>query len=312
MAMRHPRTKDSTAVSFDRVSYRINQHSILQDISLSIATGEIAGILGPNGAGKTTLLSLITGLKNPSQGNITLFSDQHPHDNQARQHIGVVLQETALYDELTTHENLQFAASLYAIQDVKSRINEVLHLLDLADKADQPVKILSGGMRRRVAIARAFLHDPELLVIDEPTLGVDVEARHAIWSHLRLLQTKGRTIVVATNYLDEAQALCNTVAILQRGKLVANESPTDLINRVGSCLDIYCQEKEAKKIATQLAKESSVIRTDHTATGLSIFLKGSVVPEAIVTGILKHASISEFRLRSPDLAEVFKAIQKPV
>ncbi len=312
MGMQNPRAKDSTAVSFDQVSYLIKQHPILHDISLSIAKGEITGILGPNGAGKTTLLSLITGLKNPSQGTITLFSDQHPHDSQARQHIGVVLQETALYDELTTYENLQFAASLYAITNVSSRIREVLHLLDLSDKANQQVKTLSGGMRRRVAIARAFLHDPALLVIDEPTLGVDVEARHAIWSHLRLLQTKGRTIVVATNYLDEAQALCNTVAVLQQGKLVAKESPTDLVNRVGSCLDIYCQEKEAKKIATHLAKEPYVIRTDLTATGLSIFLQGSVVPEAIVTSIMKHASISEFKLRAPDLAEVFKAIQKSV
>lgn len=310
--MQNPRTKDSMAVSFDEVSYHIKQHPILHDISLSIAKGEITGILGPNGAGKTTLLSLITGLKNPSRGTITLFADQHPYDSQARQHIGVVLQETALYDELTTYENLQFAASLYAITNVSPRIREVLHLLDLSDKANQQVKTLSGGMRRRVAIARAFLHDPALLVIDEPTLGVDVEARHAIWSHLRLLQTKGRTIVVATNYLDEAQALCNTVAVLQQGKLVAKESPTDLVNRVGSCLDIYCQEKEAKKIATHLAKEPYVIRTDLTATGLSIFLQGSVVPEAIVTSIMKHASISEFKLRAPDLAEVFKAIQKSV
>ncbi len=305
-------TTSKSAISFSDVSYKINHTTLLNNISLSVDKGSIAGILGANGAGKSTLLSLITGLRSPSAGTVTLFDKQQPHDPHIRQRIGVVLQETALYEDLTLYENLQFSASLYHVPNTKQRIAEVLDLLDLSDRTHNLVRTLSGGLQRRVAIARAFLHEPDLLIIDEPTLGVDVEARHAIWSHLRLLRSKGRTIVVATNYLDEAQALCDTVAILQKGNLIALETPQALIGRVGSCIDLTCTKEESTKLTKELKEVTDIIRVDETPSGVSIFVKGNTIPEKVINIAAKHTHLNEFRVRAPDLAEVFNALQKPV
>lgn len=298
------------AISFEHADCKIGKTIILSDINFTIEQGTITGILGPNGAGKTTLLSLINGLRKHSSGTISVLGENLPAKGTAlRQRTGVVLQETALYEELSTIENLQFAASLYAIENPYSRIIEILELLQLTDRSDQIVRTLSGGLRRRVAIARALLHDPDLLIIDEPTLGVDVEARHAIWQHLRLLKAKGRTIVVATNYLDEAQALCDTVAVLRKGKLLTVEAPDNLIARAGYCLEVTCDETEGKKIIDRLQKESSILTVDKTVSGLFIFFAKISDQEKIINIILKTAHIAGFRLRAPDLAEVFKSLE---
>ncbi|MGI8419207.1 MAG: ABC transporter ATP-binding protein [Candidatus Levyibacteriota bacterium] len=299
----------NSAVTFDTVSYKIGKNILLEDITFRINEGTITGILGPNGAGKTTLLSLINGLRKHTSGTITEFEEQLPMKGQKmHQRIGVVLQETALYEELTTFENLNFSASLYNIKNPKTRIIEVLGLLNLEDRSDQIVRTLSGGLRRRIAIARALLHDPELLIIDEPTLGVDVEARHAIWQHLRLLKAKGRTVIVATNYLDEAQALCDTVAVLRKGKLLTVEDPESLIARAGYCLEVECTEEEGKKITERLSKESGIISIDKTVSGLFIFFENISAQDEIITIIVKTSHISGFRLRAPDLAEIFKSL----
>jgi ABC-type multidrug transport system ATPase subunit len=227
-----------------------------------------------------------------------------------RRRIGVVLQETALYDELTTAENLQFAASLYNIHHPQTRIGEVLDLLGLTERADDIVGTLSGGLRRRVAVARALLHQPELLIIDEPTLGVDVDARHAIWSHLRMLRSGGTTILAATNYLDEALALCDLTAVLRQGKLLAYETPQALVARAGSCLDVECLASAAEEIILALAGIDSILRIDSTPSGLSIFIHGgNTAPDDILRLILPAAPISGFRMRAADLAEVFKALE---
>ncbi len=268
------------------------------------------GILGPNGAGKTTLLSLALGLRKHSAGELPVLSGTMPENcKKVRQRIGVVLQETALYDELTTVENLEFAASLYNVSQPRKRIAEVLELLILSSRANQLVRTLSGGLRRRVAIARALLHDPELLIIDEPTLGVDVEARHAIWSHLRLLRSKGRTTIVASNYLDEALALCDKVAVLREGKLLSCEAPDLLVARAGHCLDVECEDDEAESIVETLSgKTAGVMRIDKIPGGLSVFLHGQAVSKDIMNLILQNSHVSGFRMRAPDLVEVFRSL----
>ena len=211
----------SSAITFHNVSFSINKKPILKDISFSINEGRITGILGANGAGKTSLLSLMNGLHKHSSGSITILGNKLPAGSLViRQRTGVVLQETALYEELTTYENLLFAASLYNVNNPKERILEVLDLLKLTPRATQIVSTLSGGLRRRVAIARALLHDPDLLIIDEPTLGVDSDTRHTVWSYLKLLKKKGRTIVIASNYHDEVEAVCDHIMELSKGTLV--------------------------------------------------------------------------------------------
>ena len=299
------------AICFSHVSCRIRNKTILNNIDLDIAQNSIAGLLGPNGAGKTTLLSLATGLRNKTSGEISVFGLPDGH-REIRQHFGVVLQETALYEELTTYENLDFAASLYNVQNPKRKIYKIIELLGLLDRANDSVKILSGGLRRRVAIGRALVHDPQLLIIDEPTLGVDVEARHAIWSHLRLLKSQGRTILVATNYLDEAQALCDTVSVLRAGELLITTTPQELLTRTGFCLDIQSEQTAIKSITHLLGNHQGVLRIDRTPSGVSVFLSGETIPDHIIRLIVQTTHIEGFRVRPPDLAEVFKTLEERI
>lgn len=301
----------SVAVRFEEVTCQVGKRKILDHISLTMKRGAITGVLGPNGAGKTTLLNSIMGLRRPTTGTITVFGEKLPgHSSKLRQRIGVVLQETALYDELTTFENLYFATSLYHVVQPRRRIAEVLELLSLSDRAHDRVRDLSGGLRRRVAIARALLHSPDLLIIDEPTLGVDVEARHAIWSHLRYLKASGTTIVVSTNYLDEAQALCDTVAVLREGKLLTYETPDELVARAGSCLDVECKTEATQRISRALSSKDGILRISETPTGLSIFLNGQTMPDDIMRMVLQNATVNGFRARGADLAEVFRALEE--
>jgi ABC-type multidrug transport system ATPase subunit len=298
------------AIEFKSVFCKIGSKNVLDNVNLAINKGEITGILGPNGAGKTTLLSLMTGLRKHTSGDVTVLDEKLPvRGGRLRQRIGVVLQETALYEELTTFENLRFSASLYNVKDVNGRIKEVLELLMLSERSHQIVRTLSGGLRRRVAIARALLHDPELLIIDEPTLGVDVEARHAIWSHMRVLKSRGRTVIVATNYLDEAQALCDQVAVLRAGKLLTFETPVALLSRTGICLDVTCEDEAGKLITNAVSAVKGVLRVDKMETGLTIFLQGEQMSKEIISLSLQTAQIEGIRMRAPDLLEVFKSLE---
>jgi ABC-2 type transport system ATP-binding protein len=298
------------AVQCETVTCRIGRRVVLDHISLVISRGEITGLLGPNGAGKTTLLSALVGLRDISAGQITVLGERLPsHTAALRRRIGVVFQETALYEELTVQENLEFAAALYALPQKKHRLGEVLDLLGLESRAREQVRTLSGGLRRRVTIARALLHSPELLIIDEPTLGVDVEARHAIWAHLRLLRAGGITIVVSTNYLDEATALCDTVAVLRAGTLLIHETPAALTERAGCCLDIECDLPATEALETALQGSGEVLRFQRTPAGASVFLRGSTVPEKVIARVLERVSIRGFRVRGADMAEVFQALE---
>jgi ABC-2 type transport system ATP-binding protein len=301
----------SAAVYFKQVTCQIGKRKILDQISLTMKQGTITGILGPNGAGKTTLLSLILGLRSPSAGTITVFHERlSGQGSNLRRRMGVVFQETALYDELTTFENLRFAASLYQVQHPERRIGEVLELLALSERAQDRVRTLSGGLQRRVAIARALLHSPDLLIVDEPTLGVDVEARHAIWSHLRFLKSSGTSIVVATNYLDEALALCDMVAVLRAGKLLTYERPDALVARAGSCLDVECEGTGREAITQALSGVDGILRIHQMPAGVSIFLAGHAVPDQVMREIFPITAIKGFRTRGADLAEVFRALDE--
>jgi ABC-2 type transport system ATP-binding protein len=312
MASTELANEPQTAIRIEQVACRIGKRLVLDDIDLDIPSGEITGILGPNGAGKSTLLNIIIGLRKPSAGRVTVLGHESSHRNaEVSKRIGVVLQESALYDELTAHENLSFTASLYGIANPKERISQVLALLDMSERENERVGRLSGGQRRRITIARALLHSPDLLVIDEPTLGVDVEARHTIWSHLRVLRSLGVTVVASTNYLDEAVALCDTVAVLRAGRLIVTDTPLALVKREGSCLDIECDLEVIPVLEPALAGLDGVLRTRPTPTGLSVFLRGDSLPEPVVRAALAAASLRGFKLREADLLEVFHSLEEP-
>ncbi|MHB8507634.1 MAG: ABC transporter ATP-binding protein [Candidatus Dormibacteria bacterium] len=297
------------AIRADVVTCRFGKRLALDHVSLNVGEGEVLGILGPNGAGKTTLIDVLCGLLRPDGGTVSVLGrDITRHGPWARARIGVLSQETALYEELDSIHNLRFAAVLFGVKDAARRIEELLRLTGLWERRHDQVATFSGGMKRRLAIARALLHDPPILILDEPTVGVDLEARHQIWTHIRELRGMGRTILLTTNYLDEAQALCDRVAILQAGRLLIEDTPAALIERAGKCLDIDCAEGHRVALKEALEGAMGVVRVELRSYGLSIYLNGSHSPELLLSTASGLAAIDGFRLRSPDLAEVFEMV----
>ncbi|PWU23542.1 MAG: ABC transporter ATP-binding protein [Candidatus Rokuibacteriota bacterium] len=301
--------ESEAVVDVTDVTCRFGRVCALDGVSLRVLPGTVVGVVGPNGAGKTTLIDAICGLVRPSQGMVrVLGEDVVAHAAALRARIGVLPQETALYDEVTAVQNLRFAAALYGVPRADARIAEVLELVGLSARARDVVRGFSGGMQRRLAIARALLHDPPLLVLDEPTVGVDVEARHQIWAHIRSLRAGGRTVVLTTNYLDEAEALCDRVAILRSGKLVAEDTPAALGARTGRCLELTCWEESAAKLGEALRNHPGVLRTEVVDFGVRVYLGAGATPEDVVREARKVCPIDGFRTRSPDLVEVFRSL----
>jgi ABC-2 type transport system ATP-binding protein len=196
-------------------------------VSLRAGVGETIGLLGPNGAGKTTTVSMIAGLVRPDSGSVriegrTLAGDTDPN----KRRIGLVPQDLALFDELTAQANLQLFAALYDLDGAAARraIGEALDLVGLADRAQDRVKNYSGGMKRRLNLAAALLHDPQILLLDEPTVGVDPQSRNAIFDNLEVLKQRGKTLVYTTHYMEEAERLCDRVIIIDHGQVVADDT----------------------------------------------------------------------------------------
>jgi ABC-2 type transport system ATP-binding protein len=224
------------AVDIRGVTYRYGTHVALRDVTLAVAPGTLYGVLGPNGSGKTTLFRILSTLMPPSEGTARVFGVDATQDPDAvRRRLGVVFQDAALDEALTVRENLRFQAALYDLHgaDRRERIDALLDRLDVADRADDAVSDLSGGLRRRVDLARGLLHRPDLLLLDEPTTGLDPNARRAFWTAAgRLREAEGTTLLVATHLMDEAER-CDRVGILSDGALVADDAPGALKAALG-------------------------------------------------------------------------------
>ena len=221
------------AIRIDNVKKRYGALQALGGVSLDIAQGEFFGLLGPNGAGKTTLISIIAGLARADQGTVSI----HGHDvvsdyRAARKAIGVVPQELVFDPFFTVRETLRMQSGYFGVSSNDAWIDEVLHELGLTDKADTNMRKLSGGMKRRVLVAQALVHKPPVIMLDEPTAGVDVELRQTLWNFIGRLNREGHTVVLTTHYLEEAQALCNRIAMLKTGQVVALDSTAALIRRI--------------------------------------------------------------------------------
>ena len=206
-------------------------------VTLAINEGEIFGLLGPNGAGKTTILNILCTLLKPTSGTATVCNyDVRKEKDAVRRSIGIVFQDPSLDDQLTAHENLDLHGRLYHIgrHARREKMQELLALVELADKKDTMVKTFSGGMKRRLEIARGLLHQPRVLFLDEPTLGLDPQTRRHIWEYIKKLnQTTRITIILTTHYMDEADMLCNRIAIIDRGKIAAIDTPAQLKRMIG-------------------------------------------------------------------------------
>jgi len=205
----------------------------LDGVSLEVGAGKFFGLLGPNGAGKTTLINSVVSLVRPDSGSVEVFGrDAYSEFREARRMIGVSPQEINLDRFLTVEETLIFHAGYYGVPKKKARerSEELLERFGLADRRDQRTNTLSGGMKRRVLFARALIHDPKVLFLDEPTAGVDVELRYKLWGYIRELNRGGMTILLTTHYLEEAEALCEEIALINGGNIVARGSSDDLKN----------------------------------------------------------------------------------
>jgi ABC-2 type transport system ATP-binding protein len=227
----------ASAVDVRGVTHRYGAHVALRGVSLDVPAGALYGLLGPNGSGKTTLFRILSTLMPPSEGTATVFGhDTARAATAVRNRLGVVFQDEALDEALTVRENLRFQAALYDLTggERRARIDDLLARLDVADRADDPVSALSGGLRRRVDLARGLLHRPDLLLLDEPTTGLDPAARRAFWTAIgRLRDAEGTTLLLATHLMDEAER-CDEVGILADGRLVADGTPAALKAELGA------------------------------------------------------------------------------
>ncbi len=225
------------AIHVENLTKRFDDLVAVDNISFEIAQGEIFGLLGPNGAGKTTTISMLATMLRPTSGSATVNGMDIERDQDGvRNSIGIVFQDQSLDEELTAYENMDFHGRLYRIpsETRHQRIGELLDLVGLSDRKDDIVKTFSGGMRRRLEIARGLLHHPSVLFLDEPTLGLDPQTRNLLWEYIaNLAEEKGITIILTTHYMEEADRLCNRVAIIDHGKIVALDTPDNLKNAIG-------------------------------------------------------------------------------
>ena len=290
------------------VSKTLGKVKRIDHISIETEQGKIYGLIGPNGAGKTTLFNLITGLYKPDNGSVHVVGFDPVRDyKEARRQIGLLPQSTALYPELSARENLRFHAALYlpkTQKDIEKRINEILALVDLSERADEPVKNYSGGMSRRLGIGRALLNDPQILLLDEPTLGVDVQSTHRIYEYIRNLKDNNKTIIVATNIMAEADALCDEVIIIDRGKKICEGAPAKLKSELGTGT-IHLVPKSCEHFPEEIIREKI---GDFISDNGEIIINAPKGEQdlAIVLGKLKDViEIESVSLFKPNLDDVF-------
>ena len=227
---------EASAIRVQAATRRFGDLVAVDALSFDVHRGEIFGLLGPNGAGKTTTMNLLTGLLRRDGGQVQVLG--HDPQRQAtlvRQRIGYVPQETNVYLDLSALDNLWHHAALYCrdLARVEGRVEDLLRLMNLWERRKDAVRTFSGGMKRRLVLARALLHDPEIILFDEPTLGVDVQARHVIWDHIHAQRAEGKTFVVSTNYMAEADTLCNRLVIIDHGRAIALDTPEQLKANLG-------------------------------------------------------------------------------
>ena len=275
-------------------------------VSLAVAEGEFFGLLGPNGAGKTTLISIIAGLVRASAGQVRVMgADVIADYRRARRMLGVVPQELVFDPFFSVRETLRLQSGYFGLRNNDAWIDEVMHHLDLVSKADANMRTLSGGMKRRVLVAQALVHRPPVIVLDEPTAGVDVGLRQGLWQFIRRLNRDGHTIVLTTHYLEEAEELCDRIAMLKAGRIVALDSTRNLLETFSGLVLKLRLDRDALPDgleATQLSAEDgrfTLRLRDYNALE-------QVLHRVRETG----AAIKELELEPPDLEDVFLRIME--
>ncbi|MGC8669548.1 MAG: ATP-binding cassette domain-containing protein [Candidatus Micrarchaeia archaeon] len=249
-------------VEVKNVSKKFGNFTAVNNISFNVKKGEIFGILGPNGAGKTTTLNMMLGLLKPTSGSISINGlDITKHGKELKQQIGLMTQETVVEADLTARQNLELFAKLYHLnsEQTKKRVSEALKESQLTEFADKKAGTFSGGMQRRLLLVKTLIHEPKLLILDEPTTGLDIQNRTGMWNHIKNLHKMGITIILTTQYLEEADALCDRIAIIDYGKIIAMGTSSEIKRIVGeNILEVIAEEKQVNKVVDIIKEISGV------------------------------------------------------
>ena len=294
------------AIQIQQVHKRFGAVQALCGIDLEVAPGEFFGLLGPNGAGKTTLINILAGLARADSGSVRVLGhDVVTQYRDSRRALGVVPQELVFDPFFSVRETLRIQSGYFGLKRNDAWIDEVMHHLDLTGKADANMRSLSGGMKRRVLVAQALVHKPPVIVLDEPTAGVDVELRQGLWEFVRGLNRAGHTVVLTTHYLEEAEALCARIAMLKQGRVVALDSTRNLMNRRDS-LYLRLRLTGAALPATLAGRVRDSRDAVHT-----LRLRSYAEVEGVLAQVREAgAQIEELELLQPDLEDVFVQIMK--
>ncbi|GGH31023.1 ABC-2 type transport system ATP-binding protein [Cribrihabitans marinus] len=279
----------------------------LDGIDLSVPRGSVFGLLGPNGAGKSTLINILAGLVVKTSGKVTIWGfDQDANPRQSRAAIGVMPQELNLDPFFTPRGALEVQAGLYGVPKAQRRSDEILAMVGLSDKAEAYARTLSGGMRRRLLLGKALVHAPHVLVLDEPTAGVDIELRQMLWTNVRKLNQQGMTIILTTHYLEEAQEMCDEIAIINHGRLVAQDSTANLLGRLDARAMVIAPDgpvgalPRAEGIEATLREDGALVLRYRSGT-----TRAEEVLEAVrAAGI----AIRDVKTEEADLEDVFLSL----
>ena len=300
----------SNIIETTDLTKKYGDFTAVDSISFSVKAGEIFGFLGPNGAGKTTTIKILTTLLMPTKGSAHINNyDIMKKRDSVRQSIGVVFQEPALDIELTGRENLDYHARMYGIERSirKEKIDEVLALVDLTDKKDVFVKKYSGGMKRRLEIARGLMHSPKVLFLDEPTLGLDAQTRRAIWDYVKKMnKDKHTTIFLTTHYMDEADFLCDRIAIIDHGKILVTDTTSNLKTTVGNDI-ITVSTSDDIKFKSYLNDVAWIKQIDNHENHLTLGVeKGDEkIPALIELAQQKSIQVKSISVHKPNLDDAF-------
>ena len=281
----------------------------LIDFNIEIPKGSIYGLLGPNGAGKSTFINILGGLVRKDTGNITICGiNTDTHAKESRRKIGIVPQELNIDPFFTPLELLELQACLYGVRKKDRKSEEILKKVGLWDQKNAYARTLSGGMRRRLLVAKSLVHNPEIIILDEPTAGVDVELRQKLWSYVKELNVNGTTICLTTHYLEEAEYLCDYITIINNGKILKSDTKNNLLNLIGKKTAIFILDKYGFKIPIKLKKFNTII--DNNKLFLSYDKKTTKLKEIINILYENKISFSEINTQESDLEDVFMELIK--
>jgi ABC-2 type transport system ATP-binding protein len=277
-------------IKLENITKRFGSRTVVDNFSINIQKGDLFGLLGPNGAGKTTTINMIIGALAPDQGVIDINGLGAPGSDAIKRLIGIVPQTVALYENLTGEQNLKFFGQLYGLsgKELIERTEQVLQIVNLTERKKDRVKKYSGGMKRRLNIAAALLHRPSILIMDEPTVGVDPQSRNAIFESLKILKDEGCTIILTSHYIEEVQKLCDTVGVMDEGKLVAADTVQKLIANHGGMSQLIVETSKGKTIIETNQPVQEIIRINAEDTIISLQMESPSLEKAFLNITGKH------------------------